>query len=301
MSFESLNQAVQRLNTSMQALAALGAEMRLRRESSPADVRVRERVLEVIRAIDPALFDGVTVDQEAIALGTIRSAVRDAMDLLNDPTRAPGWGYADPEMLQSQGQQSRRVVHAIDAFAARRPDLKQTLQRPGAFLDVGSGAGWLAIEAAQSWPALRTVGIDPWEPALNLARANIAAAGLDGRIELRLQKIEELPDKDEFTLVWLPGPFLPPEIVSTALERTSRALRPDGWVVFGMFGSTPDPLGEALTALRTVRSGGHPWTTAEVEQRLRGYGFTQIESSSPGLPTLLVVGKKPDLSRASTT
>jgi len=293
MTLEALISTTQRLQASVEALAALGAELQIRRENPAAEMRMRQYLVEVVRRIDPHLFDGVTADQEAIALGVIQSTFRYAIDLLENPTRAPGWWCADTAMIQSQGQQSRRVIHAINGFAAQRPDLRQTLQQPGAFLDVGSGAGWLVIEAARSWPALHSVGIDPWEPAQDLARANIAAAGLQGRIELRRQRIEELTDENEFTLAWLPGPFLPREIVRIALERTFRALRPDGWIVFGLFGATPEPLSDALTALRIVRNGGFPWTTTELEQLLQDCGFTQIESSPAGLPTLLVIGRKP--------
>jgi precorrin-6B methylase 2 len=52
------------------------------------------------------------------------------------------------------------------------------LRRPGAFFDIGTGVGWLAIEAARFWPALRVVGIDPWEAVLTLARNNLAKSGI---------------------------------------------------------------------------------------------------------------------------
>jgi tRNA1(Val) A37 N6-methylase TrmN6 len=50
------------------------------------------------------------------------------------------------------------------------------------FLDVGTGVGLLAVAAARVWPAATIVGIDPWEPSLERARANVAQAGLDGRM-----------------------------------------------------------------------------------------------------------------------
>jgi hypothetical protein len=42
-----------------------------------------------------------------------------------------------------------------------------------------------------------------------------------------------------------------------------------GWLVFGLFPPQPDPLGEALRALRTVRCGGYPSKVTEVEERLK--------------------------------
>jgi SAM-dependent methyltransferase len=293
MTVESLNEAVQRLITSMEALAAIGAAIDARGRDLPLDPQVRAGLHDVIHAIDPGLFDGIRPDQEAIVLHTIRAAFRQAADILDDPARAPGWHRVDTALMQSQGQQSRRVVHAIDAFAAQRPALKRTLQEPGAFLDIGTGCGWLAIEAAQSWPALRTVGLDAWDVALELARSNIASAGLDGRIELRRQAVEDLGERESYTLVWFPAPFIAFDIVPAAIERIRAALRPEGWLVFGLFGGGSDPLGQALTRLRTLCCGGYPWSVTEVEDRLRQAGFAQIESSPQGPQTRFVVGQKP--------
>jgi hypothetical protein len=170
MSFETVIAECRRLNVSMEALAALGAELRLRREGASADPRVRRILQEVVRGIDPTVLDGLDQNQEAAALGTIQAFFRQACDLLDNPERAPGWTYDDPTVLQAQGQLSRMGVRGIEKLAALRPGLQETLRQPGVFLDVGTGVGWLAIEAARCWPALRVVGIDPWERALALAR-----------------------------------------------------------------------------------------------------------------------------------
>jgi hypothetical protein len=54
----------------------------------------------------------------------------------------------------------------------------------------------------------------------------------------------------------------------------------------------PDKLGQALTNLRIVRGGGHPWSTAEVEQQLKATGFERIETSlSPSV--MFVLGQRP--------
>ena len=41
--------------------------------------------------------------------------------------------------------------------------------------------------------------------------------------------------------------------------------------------SPPQPLGRALAALRTVRSGGHPWTDGEAEELLGRAGYGSVE------------------------
>jgi SAM-dependent methyltransferase len=178
-------------------------------------------------------------------------------------------------------------------MAAQRPELSEVLRRPGAFLDVGTGVGSLAIEAARSWPALRVVGIDPWEPALALARKNVAQSGLAERVELRPQRVEGLEETATFTLAWVPGPFISAEVVVGALEHVRRALAGGGWLIFGFYPIPSAPLEQALARLRILRSGGYPWTSKEVEENLRALAFEQIEVYSPAPPMMLAIAQRP--------
>jgi ubiquinone/menaquinone biosynthesis C-methylase UbiE len=283
----------QSLKSSMEALAAIGAELRLRREKLSGDSRVRPLLQEVIHHIDPELLDDLDANQEEAALALIQTSFRQAIDLMENPEHAPGWNYEDPVVLESQGQLSRLIVRGIDMLAAQRPDISATLRQPGAFLDVGTGVGRLAIEAARSWPALRVVGIDSWKPALSLAYKNLSQSGVAERVELRPQRLEDLEDEKTFTLAWLPAPFISWDIVDTALERLYRALAPGGWLIFGLNPHPPSALGKALTNLRIVYGGGHPWTTKEVEERLDAFGFERVEAFSPSPSIVLVLGQRP--------
>lgn len=74
MSFESLMTNCQSLKSSMEALAAIGAELRLRREKLSGDSRVRPLLQEVIHHIDPKLLDELDANQEEAALALIQSA-----------------------------------------------------------------------------------------------------------------------------------------------------------------------------------------------------------------------------------
>lgn len=297
MSAESLMRTVLGLNMSVEALAALGAELHLRQQGADGDPRVRAILRQIVQRLDPTLLDGADSNQVATVLGGIQSFFRQAIDLLENPTRPAGWTF-DPAVLQAQGRLSRVVVHEINRMAATRPDLQQTLREPGAFLDVGTGVAWLAIEAARVWPALTVVGIDPWETALGLARENVAGSDVADRVELRAQGVEHLEEREAFTVAWMAGMFLPADIVTDALRRIRQALKPHGWLVFGLYASPPDPLAEALTALRIVRSGGHPWLPAEIEDRLRRLGFEQVETVKTNSPVLAVIGRRPGLGNA---
>jgi hypothetical protein len=92
----------------------------------------------------------------------------------------------------------------LDQMVCRRP---RALGGQNRFA-TGTGVGWLAIEAAHVWPALRVVGIDQWEPALALARENLGKSGVAERVEIRLQCVEDLEETARFSLAWLPGPFI---------------------------------------------------------------------------------------------
>jgi hypothetical protein len=77
------------------------------------------------------------------------------------------------------------------------------------------------------------------------------------------------------------------------LERIQRALAPGGWLIFGFHPRPASALGAALTDLRIVRCGGHPWTTKEVEERLNAVGFERVEALSPSPSIMLVLGQRP--------
>ncbi|HEY6993188.1 MAG TPA: class I SAM-dependent methyltransferase [Xanthobacteraceae bacterium] len=280
MSYAKLMATVHELCASMDALATIGAELRSRRDGLPVAPPVRDLINQVMRHIEPELLTDVTADQQATVLGIIDSFFRQSADLLDRPARPPGWPYDDPVVIDGQGMTSRAFVHAFERAAAAMPAFAAALARRGIFLDVGTGAGWLAIEVARCWPDWTVVAIDRWPPALELARRNIAAAHMQHRIALRRQDLDELDDRGAFSIVWVPGPFLAADTVRRNLERLKRALIPDGWLVFSLFGPERTPWGETLRALKVVRNGGYPWKKEELEAMLAERGFANISTSS---------------------
>jgi ubiquinone/menaquinone biosynthesis C-methylase UbiE len=162
-------------------------------------------------------------------------------------------------------------------------------------LDVGTGVGGLAVAFATRFPESTIVGIDPWEPALALAREKVASAGLDGRITLLNQTVQELEDQDGFDLVWLPSFFIPEPVLDAAIARIHTLMRPDATLVFGMYDVTDeDPLASAVHDLFTVRAGGSLVYPEDALARLRHAGFddTRELERDWDAPLRLVVGRR---------
>ncbi|MFN8040757.1 MAG: class I SAM-dependent methyltransferase [Acidimicrobiales bacterium] len=273
--------------------AAVGAQLRAEAGEVVPHPLIADRLAAVTRAALPALGELDEVDRATVR-GVVVAFLRQALDLFEHPDRPPSWSGDDREVLQAQGRVSMAIVDALAAFASDVDGLADRLSAPGAALcDVGTGTGWMAVAACRRWPALRVTGLDIHPPALDLARGNVASEGLAGRIEVRDQDVRALTDRDAFDLVWLPGPFLPAEVVPDALRSARRALRRDGWVVLGTYGG-PDGAAQALLDLRTIRSGGHPWTPERATAVVRMAGFCDVREvpRTWAAPVRIVVGRR---------
>jgi predicted O-methyltransferase YrrM len=121
------------------------------------------------------------------------------------------------------------------------------------------------------------IGLDPWKPALALARSNVSAAGLEDRITLIRSGIESFLDDEGFDLIWLPAFFIPRAVLDEAFQRVSHATRPGGAVVVGAgFAAPNDPLAAAVDDLMTVRSGGSLLAPKEAADGLRRAGLSNV-------------------------
>ena len=262
------------LGTAVDALGALAAHLRLESEGLEADPAVRAQLARVAQHL---LGEQVTTTSPpAVALA--RTFLRQASELVENPGRSGGWDQLDVPLLQAIGRMSGAIADAVVIAANTLDGLGASLASQGSrFLDLGTGTGWLAIAIARTHPATRVVGMDVWEPALNLARANVEAERLDHRVDLVLQDAATLDEPEGYDAIWVPLPFLPREIVPAVLSAAHRSLRPGGWVLPGAFTGTADPLSELLTDLRTMRSGGHPWSNPELFGALEAAGFVDAQ------------------------
>jgi predicted O-methyltransferase YrrM len=252
-------------------------------ELSPALV---ERLLDVLVALGLARREGeryaaapaLAGQAGPPALDPVRAELRttalQAADLVaraRDGTLAEGWCHTDPILLQAQGAISAGAAQLLETVVLPRVDT-----RAPAVLDVGAGVAALSVALAQRHPAARIVALEPQEAPLALARANVARAGLDGRIALRAQRVEDLADEDAFDLAWLPLNFLLPGVPPRALATVRRALRPGGWLLLAMVSAPGEALGDALTRLRATLWGSDGYRPEQIESMLAAAGYGEV-------------------------
>jgi predicted RNA methylase len=238
-------------------------------------------------------LDELTPDQRQTIAGVLTSIFRQAADLIEHPERPPGWTFDDPVVLQATGRASMSVASVLAQVAPSLDGLTSSLAAGGSFCDVGTGTAWLAIAAARCWPTARVMGIDIHPLALRLAEKNIADEGLDDRVTVQCLDVCDLDGQHD--LIWLPGPFLPAAVMPSALAAVRRSLRANGWLALGVYGGPPDPIAQQLADLRTVRSGGHPWTAADAVEAVASAGYAQAREIDRtwNAPVRLIVGQRP--------
>jgi 2-polyprenyl-3-methyl-5-hydroxy-6-metoxy-1,4-benzoquinol methylase len=115
-------------------------------------------------------------------------AVQPLPALLQAFRTGSGVPYLDygPDMREglSYGNRPLFINLLASAWLPAVPDVHARLQAdpPARVVDVGCGSGWSSIAIAQAYPNVQVDGIDPDAPSIALARANVAAAGLAGRV-----------------------------------------------------------------------------------------------------------------------
>ncbi|MEO8179927.1 MAG: class I SAM-dependent methyltransferase [Deltaproteobacteria bacterium] len=299
MSVSTLREFINRHTASITGLAALGAALDAKVTGQPLEGPLGERIGELLTALGAeGLLADVSAQEALPLLAELRVVFALDAKLLHTERRVSGWRHTEPEVLQAAGDTSagfvqmlaRGVVPQLDGLSAR-------FECPDAtFLDVGVGVASLSIAVAQKWPALQIVGIDLWQPSLELARENIARAKLGQRIELREQRAQDLNDDARFDLAWFPTVFVPAPAVRPACESIVRALRPGGWLLFIALNPNADALGTAVWRLRMAVYGNVAMpTSSAAESLLRELGLAEVKTlpSQPGAFMSVVVGRRP--------
>lgn len=193
-------------------------------------------------------------------LATMRTVYLQSHQMIDDAKGrrlTTGWSYTDPEILLAQGLAGAPLVPMMGQVVQQLDGLAERLQRStAAFLDVGTGVATIAIEICRLFPMMHVVGLEPQAAPLTEARRRVAAAGLEDRIELREQRIENVTDRESFDLVWIPQMFLPRAALERGLRTAWAALRPGGWIIVPTFSTPGGDLPATLGRLRNIQFSG---------------------------------------------
>ncbi|MFO0747869.1 MAG: class I SAM-dependent methyltransferase [Myxococcota bacterium] len=298
MSMQAVRDFINRSYPQAMGVTALAAALDAQASNAPLDPAIAARIAELLAALglDAATLAGVGAHDAAALAIELRHLIRFDATLLEPRTRATSWSYDDDRLLLDFGAfgrlhgtlLSQRLVPALEGMDAR-------LASPGAaFLDIGVGAGGLAIAMAELHPSLHVTGIDVFAPSLRLAREAVARSSLGERVSLREQGAEDLEDRGAFDLAWMPTAFMAERAIPAAVVRTREALRPGGWLVLAHPNlAAPDAIALASWRLRTTMFGGPLWTPPQLEALLRDHGFGDVRAiAPPGAPVVFVVGRR---------
>jgi protein-L-isoaspartate O-methyltransferase len=285
MSMQEMTAVITRFQAATDALAALGVRLGMG-EGDTVAPDILAAIDDVLAAAGVSGVDGLEPQQRAMMAGLVRTMFAQSADLLGRPGRDAGWSYTDPVLLEGVGRASMMMPTLLRGSGE--------LTDVSSLLDIGTGVGLLAVSAARVWPGCTVTGIDVWEPSLELARRNVAAAGLEHRIEIRRQDLLDLDDADRYDCVWLPSFFFSPEALAAALPKIIAATLPGGRVVMAHYEPPPDPLPRTTMRLRTVRDGGSMLDSGGAAGLLRGAGGQDVHSLARTWPVPFgfVTGRK---------
>lgn len=107
-----------------------------------------------------------------------------------------GVAYAEygPEAVTAQAALNRPayVNSLVTEWLPALPDVQARLAEGAWVADVGTGAGWSAIEIAKACPAVRVDGYDNDEESISRARRNAAEHGVSDRVDFEVRDIDEV-------------------------------------------------------------------------------------------------------------
>jgi len=107
-----------------------------------------------------------------------------------------GVPYAEygPEAVTAQAALNRPayVNSLVAEWLPAMPDVQTRLADGARVADVGTGAGWSAIELSKAYPSARIDGYDSDEESISRARRNAAEHGVADRIDFEVRDIIEI-------------------------------------------------------------------------------------------------------------
>lgn len=180
---------------------------------------------------------------------------------------------------------SREVAEKFDLAPFRR------------MLDLGGGPGTAAITFAQKNPGLECVVFDLPGP-LAIAREQIAAAGLEGRVTTHPGDYFTDDLGTAYDLVYISNIIhsMGPADTARLVEKSRRALAPGGTIVIKEFFLDDDRIRPQQAALFSVNmlvgtESGQSYTLSETRAILEHAGFGGFETIDVAMHSKLLVGR----------
>jgi SAM-dependent methyltransferase len=247
--------------------------------------------------LSPLLLSPVRELLPAELRSTRLQAMRFVEDAASRTPRQDRKRDAGEESIRAQGVISALSTETLlSTMYPRIPSLSAQLSSPGAeFLDVGAGAGGVALTLARHFPGLRVVALEPDESPLRVARENVAAAALGERIELRALPVEELQDSDRFEAAYVSQMYLADGALERGLRAVRVALRPGGWVLMTTASVAGAGLGPALARLRNELCGGGARLPEDLTRLLNECGYEAVKVFDGEGTIHPVVGRRPNV------
>jgi cyclopropane fatty-acyl-phospholipid synthase-like methyltransferase len=184
------------------------------------------------------------------------------------------------------------------SLSARQTAAKLSFARVKTLLDIGGGPGFYAIAFARRNPRLKAVVFDNAR-TLKVARANIARAGLTGRIQTRAGDALQDDLGANYDLILLSNVVHSYSAAENQrlLARAAQALAPGGRLAvkdFLLNASRTGPEWASLFAVNMLVNspGGDCYTVAEIKRWLRRAGLAAAAVLKLTPPSQIVIGKK---------
>jgi SAM-dependent methyltransferase len=196
-----------------------------------------------------------------------------------------GWDAYSDDVFLAQGRFSAIGARMMAANSGFTFDPSTVTDGRPLVIDVGVGVGASACAMAEAFPESRAIGLDVNARALSLARDLVKSKGLQHRIELRLQGVEELQDVAIASMAHMSPAFIPRPAVVAGMSTLFRALRPGSILILSGL-SNPEG-NQAHDRWHAHNTGGTALTLEECAELATAAGFEApipMASRAPSAP-----------------